>query len=376
MDFNLTETQQLLRNSARSFLEQECPGTFVRAMEEDERGFTPELWEKLAEMGWLGLAFPEAYGGAGQDFLSLTMLLEEMGRFLLPGPFFSTVVLAGLPIAEHGTEAQARQFLPKMADGELLMTLAFTEPSARYDPGGIQLQASSQGGHYLLEGAKLFVPNANVADHLLVAARTQEGTGSEGITLFIVPSSAQGVGQRLLWTVASDRQSEVAFHNVRVTGDSILGEVHQGWPVLERVLQQAAVAKCAEMVGQAEAMLGMTVNYATQRVQFGRPIGSFQAIQHHCANMAIDLEGARAITHLAAWRLAQGLPAEREVAYAKGWTSDAVRRIAALAHQCHGAIGFTREYDLQLYSRRAKANEVAFGDSDYHREKVALALGI
>ncbi|MSQ40405.1 MAG: acyl-CoA dehydrogenase [Dehalococcoidia bacterium] len=376
MEFNLSETQQLLLNSARSFLEQECPSTFVRAMEEDERGFTPELWERLAEMGWLGLAFPEAYGGAGQDFLSLTMLLERMGRFLLPGPFFSTVVLAGLPIAEHGTEPQKRQFLPPMADGELLMTLALTEPSARYDPGGIQLQASREGDQYLLNGAKLFVPNANVADHLVVAARTQEGTGSEGITLFIVPSNAHGVSQRLLWTVASDRQSEMTFHNVQAPRDGMLGEVHQGWPILERVLQQAAVAKCAEMVGQAEAMLGMTVSYASQRVQFGHPIGSFQAIQHHCANMAIDLEGARAITSLAAWRLAQGLHAEREVAYAKGWTSDAVRRIAALAHQCHGAIGFTREYDLQLYSRRAKANEVAFGDSDFHRERVALALGI
>ena len=366
----------MLRNSAQEFLEQECPSSFVRAMEEDERGYTPELWQKLAEMGWLGLALPEEYGGVGEDFLSLCILMEEMGRFLLPGPFFSTVVLAGFPIAKYGTDVQKREFLPRMADGELIMTLALTELAARYDRGGVQLNATQQEDGYLLNGVKLFVPNANVADTLLVAARTQEGSSAEGLTLFLVSPSAPGLSRELLDTVAANRESEVKFNNVPVRRESVLGQVDRGWEVVDQAMQWGAVAKCAEMVGQAEAVLSMTAEYAKQRVQFGRPIGSFQAIQHHCANMAIDLEGAWFITYQAAWRLAQGLPAEREVAYAKGWVSDAIRRICALSHQSHGAIGFTKEYDLQLYTRRAKANEVAFGDGDFYREKVALAMGI
>ena len=376
MDLGLSETQQMLRNSAREFLEQECPNAFVREMEEDERGYTSDLWEKLAEMGWLGLVLPEEYGGVGEDFLYLCILIEEMGRGLLPGPFFSTVVLAGLPIAEHGTDVQKREFLPRIAEGQVIMTLALTEPSARLDAGGVQLQATQQGDSYLLNGTKLFVPNANMADELLVAARTTQDPETDGVTLFIVPAHAPGIRQELLKTVASDRQSEVSFSNVQVPRDRVLGQVDRGWVILDRVIQQGAVAKCAEMVGNADAVLDMTVDYVKQRVQFGRPIGTFQAIQHHCANMATDLEGARAITYQAAWRLAEGLPAEMEVAYAKGWVSDATRRICATAHQCHGAVGFTREYDLQLYTRRARANEVAFGDSDFYREKVAAALDI
>ncbi len=374
MDLGLTEAQQMLKNSAREFLEKECPHTYVRAMEEDQRGYTPEMWRKLAEQGWLGLIFPEQHGGIGLGFLDLAILLEEMGRALLPGPFFSTVVLAGMPILDAGSEAQKREFLPRIAEGQLVMTLALTEPSARWDAAGIEATASRAGDGFAINGTKLFVPNAHVSDYMLVAART--GRAAEDVTLFIVPGRASGVSQALLKTIASDRQSEVVFSNVRVPASAVLGEVNGGWATIRKVLQWGAVGKCAEMLGGAQKVLEMTVEYAKQRVQFGRPIGSFQAIQHHCANMATDVEGSRYITYQAAWRLAEGLPAEREVALAKAWVSDAYRRVCALGHQCHGAIGFTREHNMQLYSRRAKAAELAFGDADLHRETVAAAIGL
>ena len=374
MDLGLSEAQQMLTNSARQFLEAECPDTYVRAMEEDERGHTPEMWQSLADQGWLGLIFPEEYGGVGLSFLDLSILLEEMGRALLPGPFFPTVVLAGMTIMDAATEEQKQEYLPRIAEGQIIVTLALTEPSARWDAGGLQTTATASGDSYVINGTKLFVPNAHVSDYLIVAART--GQGQEDVTLFIVPRQAPGISQTLLKTVASDRQSEVVLESVTVPSSAVLGEVNKGWDTIEKVLQWGAVGKCAEMVGGGQQVLDMTVEYAKQRVQFGRPIGSFQAVQHHCANMAADVDGSRYITYQAAWRLSEGLPAEREVVMAKAWVSEAYRRVCALGHQCHGAIGFTKEHNMQLYSRRAKAAELAFGDTDFHLETVAKVIGL
>ena len=374
MDLGLNEAQQMLKNSAREFLDAECPDTLVREMEVDERGYTPELWGKLAEQGWLGLIFPESYGGVGLTFLDLSILLEEMGRAMLPGPFFSTVVLGGMAIMDAGSEEQKQEYLTRIAEGQIIVTLALTEPSARWDAAGVQLTATPSGDGYVLNGTKLFVPNAHVSDYLVVAART--GTGAEDVTLFIVPRETNGVTQTLLQTIASDRQSEVVFDNVKLPGSAVLGGVNAGWATVAKVLAWGAIGKCAEMSGGGQQVLDMTVEYVKQRTQFGRPIGSFQAIQHHCANMATDVEGSRYITYQAAWRLSEGLPAEREVAMAKAWVSDAYRRVCALGHQSHGAIGFTKEHNMQLYSRRAKAAELAFGDSDYHLETVAHAVGL
>ena len=374
MDLGLDEAQQMLKNSARTFLEAECPATYVRAMEEDDRGYTPELWQKISEQGWLGLIIPEQYGGVGLSFLDLSILLEEMGRSLLPEPFFSTVVMAGMTILDAGSEAQKREFLPQIAEGQLIMTLALTEPSARWDPTGVQTAAEAQGDGYVINGTKLFVPNAHVSDYLIVVART--GQAERDVSLFVVPRDADGISQTLLKTIASDRQSEVVFDNVTVASSALLGELNAGWETIEKVLQRGAIGKCAEMVGGSQEVLDMTVEYAKQRVQFGRPIGSFQAVQHHCANMATDVEGTRYITYQAAWLLSEGLPAEKEVAITKAWVSEAYRRVCALGHQCHGAIGFTKEHNMQLYSRRAKAAELAFGDADFHLEAVAQAIGL
>ena len=367
----------MLRNSAREFLEQECPASLVRDLEEDPLGYSPELWAKIADLGWLGLPFPQGYGGMELSYLDLVLLLEEMGRSLLPGPFFSSVVLGGLTILSVGTPTQKREFLPRIAKGETFVTLAFTEPSATYGPEGIQTTATLQDSEYVLSGTKLFVPDGQVADFLIVVARTQKSSDpSQGITLFLVDAKAPGISITPLTTIAADKQAEVVFVDAHVSASAVLGEVDGGWFVLSRILDMAAVGKCAEMLGGADRVLEMTVEYVKQRVQFGRPVGSFQAVQHHCADMATAVEGCRYVTYQAAWRLSEGLPAAREVSIAKAWVSDAYQRVCALAHQSHGAIGFTKEYDLQLYTRRAKAAEVAYGDGAYHRELVAQSIGL
>ena len=374
MDLGLNEAQQMLKTTAQDFLSTECPDTYVREMEEDERGYTPELWTKIAEQGWLGLIIPEQYGGVELEFQDLVVLLEEMGRYMLPGPFFSTVVLGGMSIMDAGNEEQKQEYLPRIAEGQIIMTLALTEPSARWDAAGVELTATATGDSYTLNGTKLFVQNAHVSDYMVVAART--GTSEENISLFVVPTQSDGINQTLLKTIASDRQSEVVFNDVKVPSSALLGEENKGWETIQKVMQWGAIGKCAEMSGGGQQVLDMTVDYAKQRTQFGRPIGSFQAIQHHCANMATDVEGSKFITYQAAWRLSEGLPAEREVAMAKAWVSDAYRRVCALGHQSHGAIGFTKEHNMQLYSRRAKASEIMFGDTDFHLENIANIIGL
>ena len=374
MDLGLNETQQMLKTGARQFLEAECPISHVRDMEQDERGYTTQMWDKLAGLGWLGLVFPEECGGGGLGFVELAILLEEMGRALLPGPYFSTVAMAGMTVADAGSESQKREYLSGIADGRLIMTLALTEPSGRWDAGGVQTTARRSGGGYVIEGTKLYVPNANVSDMVVVAART--GEGAEDVSLFVVPSNAAGLARTPLQTIASDRQSELVFDKVAVGEDALLGELNGGWTTLEKALRWGAVGKCAEMLGGAEKVLDMTVAYAKQRIQFGRAIGSFQAIQHHAADMAADVEGCRHITYQAALALDEGLPADREVAMAKAWVSEAYLRVCGLGHQCHGAIGFTKEHDMQLYSRRAKAAELMFGDADFHVEALASAMGL
>lgn len=374
MDLGLTETQQMLRTSARDFLAAECSTDYVRDMENDPRGYSPEMWTRMSQQGWLGLIIPDIYGGVGFDFQDLAILLEEMGRYMLPGPFFSTAVLSSKAIMECASKQQKEEHLPQIADGQLIVTFALTELSAGWGPNDVTLTAKDTGNGYTLSGTKLFVPNAHVSDFIIVVART--GKHEEDISLFMCPTQADGITLTLLGTVASDRQSEVVFKNVSLPYESILGDLDAGWNTVSKVLQWGAVGKCAEMVGGAQQVLDMTVEYAKQRTQFGRPIGTFQAIQHHCANMATDVEGSRFVTYQAAWMLSQGIECSKEVATAKAWVSDAYQRICSLGHQSHGAIGFTKEHDMQLFSRRAKAAEVFFGDTDHHLEMVAKSMDL
>ena len=376
MDLDLSEDQKMLRTTARDFLEKECTKQFVREMEKDERGYSPELWSKMVQLGWPGLPFPESHGGGGGSFLDLVVLLEEMGRACLPGPFVSTVVLSGLPILAAGSEEQKRQFLPAIAQGEIF-TLAMTEPDGSYEAASVQTKAIPHGDDYIISGTKIFVPDAHVADYLLCLARTEEGSsGSQGLGLFIVGGKSQGVKCTPLPTIASDKQCEVIFDRVRVSKASVLGEIGHGWQIIERILQWASLAKCAEMVGAAEQVLEMSVAYARERVQFERPIGSFQAIQHHCANMRVDVDGMRYLTYEAAWLISEGLPAAKEVSMAKAWVSEAIRRVTRLGHQIHGGVGYITDHDMQLYFRRGEAAKSLFGDASFHRELVARHLGL
>jgi alkylation response protein AidB-like acyl-CoA dehydrogenase len=377
MDFALSEEQEMLRNSARDFLTKECPKTLIRQMETDEKGFPANLWKGMADLGWMGLVYPEQYGGSGMTFLDLAVLIEELGRAIVPAPFLSTVVYCGLPILAAGTDEQKKQFLPKIAKGDTIMALALTEPSASWDAGGIETKATPEGDHFVINGTKLFVQDAHIANYMLVVARTKEGKRKdEGITLFLADAKSPGIKLTPLKTIGSDKQFEVVFHNVKVPKKDILGKQDHGWAIIQDMIPKATLAQCAYMVGGAQQVLEMTVSYAKERVQFGRPIGSFQAIQHKCANMVTDVDGARFITYQAAWKMAEGLPCSLEVSMAKAWVSEAYRRTCSEGHQIHGGIGFIKDHDMQLYYRRAKANELAFGDADYHRELVAQQIGL
>ena len=371
MDMGLSEIQQMLKNSAREFLAQECPLTLVRELENDPQGFTEDLWRQVSSLGWTGIPFPEQYGGTGGSFLDLAVLIEEMGRALLPAPYFATVVLGGLTVLDAGNDDQKRELLTGVCAGTVRLTLALTEPSATTEAWGIETTASASVGGYTINGVKLFVPDAHAADTIIVAARPEIGASDnpeDDVTLFLVPANADGVAIEQISAIGNERLCEVRLEGVAVPAAAVLGEVGRGWPVIERALARATAAHCVQMVGGAEAVLDMTVEYVKQRTQFGRPVGSFQAVQHHCANMATDVEGSRHIAYQAAWAISEGRPARREVAMAKAWCSGAYQRVCSLGHQCHGAIGFTMEHNLQLYTRRAKVQELSYGNAYDHKE--------
>jgi alkylation response protein AidB-like acyl-CoA dehydrogenase len=377
MNFGFNEEQELLRSTARKFLENECPSEVVRKLMDTPEGMTPALWGKLAEQGWLGLITPEAYDGMGLGLVDLVVLMEEMGRAVVPGPYFSTVLLGGLGIREAGTEAQKKEWLPKIAAGEKRVTLAWMEPSAQLGPEGVTLAAAEKGGTFTLSGTKLFVPDAHTADAVVVAARTGK-PGAEGISLFLVPKGAKGLAVTLLPTMDQTRKlCEVTLKDVAVGGDAVLGATGSGWKALSRVLDRATVALCAEMCGGAQKVLDMTVEYAKIRQAFGRPIGSFQGVKHKAADMLVDVENSKSITYYAAWAMDEGV-AEGPLAasMAKAYVSDAYRKVSAAGIQLHGGIGFTWEHDLHLYFKRAKGSEFTFGDATYHRERVAQLVNL
>jgi alkylation response protein AidB-like acyl-CoA dehydrogenase len=374
MKFTLTEEQEMLRKTARDFLAEKCPKKFVKQMEESELGYSVELWREMAELGWMGLAFPGKHGGGDMSFLDLAVLLEEMGRACLPGPFFSQVVLAGLTILDISGEDQKQKYLPELIRGEKIFTLALMEPGYHDDDfTAITVEATRQGGNYLISGTKLFVSDAHVADYLLCAARTRP---KDEIAVFLADARNPGIKYTVLKTMAGDKLCEVVFDRALVPAADILGQLNKGDATVQEIVQRAAVGKCCEMVGNIQKVLEMTVDYAKERKQFDRPIGSFQVIQHYCADMATDVDAARFSTYRAAWMLSEGLPCAKEVAVAKAWIGQASQRIFAVAHQIHGAIGATIEHDLHYYTRRAKAADLAFGDAGFYHEVVAREMGL
>ncbi len=377
MEFILNEEQEMLKTMARDFLAKECPKTLVRELMEDETGHSTELWKKMAEVGWLGLIFPEEYGGSAMNFRDLTILCEEMGRAMLPGPFFSTLVLAGLPILNAGTEEQKKEYLPKIANGEAVFTLAVLEEDGDLWPEGINLKAVKQGNDYIVDGTKLFVPDAKAADYILVAARTERTANpEEGISLLLVDTTEWGIYATPLKTMDETRkQYEVIFNRVAVPARNIIGELNQGWPVLKDMVLKATAALCAEMVGGGEWVLETTVNYAKDRTAFGVPIGSFQVIKHKCADMYSALEYARSLMEWAAESIKDdSANVPRAVSMAKSYCGDTYKFVTDQGVQIHGGIGFTWDHDMHLYFKRARSSDTAFGDSNYHRELIAATF--
>lgn len=374
MDLRLSEEQELIKSSAREILEAECPMSHVREMAADATGYSTELWRKMAELGWMGVAIPEEHGGLDNGFLDLCLLIEEMGRARLPSPFVPTVVLAGMPILRFGSDEQRARYLPTIAEGRVL-SYAALEPEAGWDPEEIRTTVTSHGDEFVLRGTKLYVPYAGAADELLVVAR-DEGAGDGALTLLLVEAGADEVAREPLETVGQDHLERVTFEDVRVERDRVLGVPGEGAAIVEAIEQWGSAARCAEMVGGAERVLEMTLEHAKGREQFGRPIGSFQAVQHHCADMAVAVLGSRYITYEAIWTLDEGLDAADIVSMAKAWTGEAYRRVCELGHQIHGAIGYTLEEDLHPFLRHAIASDLAFGDADRHREQIARRLGL
>jgi alkylation response protein AidB-like acyl-CoA dehydrogenase len=375
MDFAFTEEQEMLRKMARDFLAAECPRDTVRKLIKDEKGFTPELWAKMTELGWPGLIIPEQYGGVGGSFMDIVALVEEMGRGALVGPFFSSLV-GTLAVLEMASDQQKADLLPKIASGKLVLTTAFSEPGVGYELDAIQCQATAEGDDWVINGTKLFVENAHLADLILVAAKTKHATKQEGLDLFLVDAKGPNVSCSMIETISGDKQSKVVIKGLKLPEAKRLGEAHRGKERITRLLEMATVLKCAEMEGGAQQVLDMTVTYLKERIQFDKPIGTLAPLQHHAANMAVDLEGMKYITYQVAWKVNENLPFAKDVAMAKSWCSDAYRRICDLAHQCHGAIGFCEDHDLPLYSKRSKVSEFAFGDAQYQRRFVAKDIGL
>jgi alkylation response protein AidB-like acyl-CoA dehydrogenase len=338
---------------------------------------TDAFWRKLSDQGWFGILYPEEAGGSALGLVDMTVLMEEMGRAVMPGPFFSTILLGGSAILEAGSPAQRQEWLPRIVAGSAKVSLAWTEPNARWDAAGIVASGRETASGFVLSGTKLFVLDAHSSDALVVAVRTRDGsTMEDGISLFLVPNDTPGLAVTLLPTIDETRKlCEVRLDQVAVPAATLLGEKHGAWRALSRVLDRATVALCAEMCGGAQRVLDMTTDYAKIRIAFGKPIGSYQGVKHRAADMLVDVENAKSLTYYAAWAIDEELAeAPLAVSMAKAYASDACRKVAGAGIQLHGGIGFTWEHDLQLYFKRAKASEVAFGDATWHRERVAQLM--
>ncbi len=380
MDITLSKAQQDISKEARRFLKKECSPDFVQEMFEDDKGYTDDLWSKIVELDWPAMCIPEQYGGMGLDLLDLIMVLEETGRALMPGPFFSTILLGAETIIAAGNDSQKETYLPKIANGEIKGTLALYEPDSGADPGYIQMEAKSDGNGFILNGTKILVPDAHVSDFIICVARTQPGDDAEqGVTLFLVDPKSDGITVSLLPTMDATRKyCGVEFKNVPVSTDNVLGEPNQGWGPLCRAMQRVQVAISAESIGGAQWAMEAATDYAKIRIQFGQPIGAYQAIKHRCAQMFVDVESSRSLLYYAAWAQDNEEPTAAAIAAsaAKTYCTETFNNVSCGTIQVLGGTGFVWENEIHYYLKRAKANEVALGDPDYHRERILKLLSL
>jgi len=375
MDFEFSKDQRMIRDSAREFFQKECPKDRTRELMANPKGYDPKMWKKMVELGYVGLVIPEKYNGMQGEFLELMMLIEEMGRNIVPSPYFNTVVLCALPLVAYGTDEQKLTHLPKIAEKGEIWTLAQTEQNATNDPSEIECEAVADGKDYILNGTKLFVPYANAAKKYLVVARTSDGNDPErGISVFIVEGKNQGIQVENMPTAARDGRCEVRFDNVRVPTTNILGQVNKGWQIVEDILGQAAVLKAAEMSGGAQAALSIVVNYVKERKQFNKPIGSFQAIQHRLVDLLTEVDSVKYLVWKAAWQINSGSYSKRLGSMAKTRANSVYHRVCYQGMVMHGAIGWTEEMDIGLYHLRTRAMQTDGGGTDFHLERIAGEL--
>lgn len=368
MDFRLTDVQELLTHTARDFFQQHCPSTLVQQMALDQRGFSDDLWRQISALGWPGLLIPAAFGGSEGSLLDVILLIEEMGRACFPSPYIQSAVVATSLVLSAGSRAQQERLLPAMARGEMVGTLALTEASADFVREAVTLQGEVGGR---LNGSKLFVKDAHVADFLIVVVR-----GNGGCNVLLLERDQPGITLLPLDVMSGEKLFEVAFTNVPIQASMLLGLAGRGWELLAPVLQLGALARCAEMVGGAQCILDMCVDYAKVREQSGRPIGAFQAIQHHCADLLRNVESSRYILYKAAWRMHTGFECATDVAMAKAHVSEACLWVARKGHQIMGAISYCEEHPLHLFHKRIQAAGLDFGDAGLHLETVAHAIGL
>jgi len=376
MDLRFTEAQEILKKAARDFLTTECPKTLIRELEKSEKGYSPELWKKMAELGWMGLVIPEAYEGIGYTFQDLTVLLEEVGRNIVPGPLINTVI-SSFAIIEAGTEEQKKEFLPKISSGDLILTLALLESEGIFDAPGISVKATPKGDDFIVNGTKLFVEMAHVANYFVCVTRTKDGASAEnGITLFLIDAKTTGIRCEVMPTIGADKLCEVRFENVSVPKKSMLGNIDAGWPIVEMMMRKGSIAKCAESVGAMQTCIEMTVAYSKERVQYERPIGAFQALQHLMANMWMSMQSGRYLVYQAAWMESEGQPAAKDASLAKAYINEVYKDVAQWAIRLHGGIATSYDHDIPLYYRRSLAAGTSFGGTDFHRELVAQKIGL
>lgn len=364
MDFDIAESQKILIGSARNFFEKEAKD-FARKIEKDENQFSSQFWEKMAQLGWLGIVFPEEFGGTDGDFVDLILLLEEMGKALIPGPFISTVI-SSLAILHFGSEEQKRKFLPPMIEGKLILTPALFRPEVQSKEKPNVEAILPKASLYEISGTRLLVPYGNIAHWFIY----QSDLGGRK-TFFLIEAKSPGISSSLLKTIGLDGLAQVSLDKVQVPQGNRLGEEGRGELISARMGEWGALAQSAFTLGILEKVLSFAVEHAKQREQFGKLIGSFQAIQHQCADMITEIDKVKLLTYQAAWKLSQKMPATKEISMAKAKASDASRKICLLGIKIHGGIGISEEHDLQLYFRTAKTAEISFGDGSFHKEIVS-----
>ena len=373
MDFAFTQGQEMLRRSARDFLESNCPTSVIRDLESSNLPYSPQLWDRMASLGWLGLALPEQHGGEGGDIVDQLVLAEEIGMAILPSPLLASSVTCGQLILQAGSPSQRAALLPGLVRGQTIMTLALDEPQRHKGLDCLSTLASPHRSGYRISGVKTFVPYAASADLMICVAKTEN---PQGLTLALIEANDPGVTITPLAGIGGGPQAIVEFNNVTVSQNSILGQPAAGRGPLLKALEWTTLVRCGEMVGRAQKILEMVIDYSKSRVQFGRPIGAFQAVQHQCADLRVAVDVARMLVYRAACSLRDGLPSSEEIAMAETAAHEVSRLSTVTGHGIFAGISFTVEHDMQLYSARNRLAEANSGNALHHVDGIAEMMGL